>query len=112
MLHCPFAPYFPCSVLCVYFQPMFPTLHCYAYAPPGATMSVPLARAVSSFITSVAVGKDMVPRMTIPSMHRLMQQSVRCVHVVTWEWFHLLTLTHTGITVSRCLAQTLRRLLL
>ena len=48
------------------------SVRCIAYAPPGATMSVPLARAVGSFVTSVVIGKDMVPRLSLPTVHSLL----------------------------------------
>lgn len=56
---------------------MYPTLHCYGYAPPAMTMSAALSSAVSSFITSVVVGKDLVPRFSLKNFHALIEDSVR-----------------------------------
>ena len=61
-------------------QQWYPNLHCYAYAPPGATMSTQLSDAVSSFITSVVVGKDMVPRLCLSNVHALVEDAV-CARV-------------------------------
>ena len=53
-------------------QAEYPGVKCFAYAPPGATLSLPMAREVSSFVTSVVVGKDMVPRVSLPTVHALL----------------------------------------
>jgi hypothetical protein len=44
-------------------------------------MSVQLATAVSSFISSVVVGKDMVPRLSLPAIHALLGDVVRAWRV-------------------------------
>jgi hypothetical protein len=58
-------------------QGEFDSVQCFAYAPPGATMSRALSRSVSSFVTPVVVGKDMVPRMSLPTVHALLGDMVR-----------------------------------
>ncbi len=63
-------------------QRRFP-VHCYAFAVPGASMSVPLSDAVSSFITSVVVGKDMVIRLSLRSVHSLLEDAVRGVSALS-----------------------------
>lgn len=68
------------SVLALILKARFPHVKCYAFAPPGATMSVQLATAVSSFVSSVVVGKDMVPRLSLPAIHALLGDVVS-VHV-------------------------------
>ena len=40
----------------------YPDLFCIAFSPPGALMSKNLSHAVTSFCTSISVGKDVVPR--------------------------------------------------
>ena len=67
-----------CLVLYLYLsvlltlQAEYPAVKCFAYAPPGATLCRALARAVSSFVTSVVIGKDMVPRLSLPNVHALL----------------------------------------
>jgi hypothetical protein len=76
------------------FQKEYPGVKCFAYAPPGATMSAAMGVAVSSFITSVVVGKDMVPRLSLPTVHALLGDVVRfpqsCARID-------LTLTHYAV---------------
>lgn len=44
---------------------------CWAYAPPGGLVSPDVGSACSSFVTSVVVGRDMVPRLSFGAMHQL-----------------------------------------
>ena len=60
------------TVLAMLLKKEYPGLEAFAYAPPGATLSRPLASAVDSFITSVVLGKDMVPRMSLPTIYALL----------------------------------------
>ena len=71
-------------------------MKCYAFAPPGATMSVQLATAVSSFVSSVVIGKDMVPRLSLPAIHALLGDVVRAWRVGWGTGLgHACTRTHT-----------------
>ena len=40
-------------------------------------MSQVMGKAVSSFVTSVVIGKDMVPRLSLPNVHALLGDVVR-----------------------------------
>ena len=78
------------SLLAIILKPKFPNLHCFAFSPPGCVIkycslycdhsiiiivyvihpsidAVPYSR---SFITSVVVGNDIVPRLVF--MHNIM----------------------------------------
>ena len=50
------------AILAILMQQQFPALHCYAFSPPGGLVSAPCAEETKSFITSLVVGKDVVPR--------------------------------------------------
>eukprot|EP00106_Octopus_bimaculoides_P022591 XP_014790033.1 PREDICTED: sn1-specific diacylglycerol lipase alpha-like [Octopus bimaculoides] len=50
------------SILAILLKRQYPNLHCYAYSPPGGLISEECAEQTKSFITSVIVGKDIVPR--------------------------------------------------
>lgn len=59
------------TLLALQLKPYFPHLKCYAFSPPGALASPALGRLMEPFVTSVVIGKDLVPRMTLPSLIRL-----------------------------------------
>ena len=62
------------SILAMLLRPQYPDLHCYAFAPPGL-LSLPAAIFSRSFITSVVLGKDVVPRLGLYQM-KFMQQDI------------------------------------
>lgn len=49
---------------------------CIAYCPPGALLTRRLAGSLAPWVTSVVVGKDAVPRMTVATLRRLMDDMV------------------------------------
>lgn len=49
---------------------------CIAYCPPGALLTRRLAVSIAPWVTSVVVGKDLVPRMTVATLRRLMDDMV------------------------------------
>ncbi|XP_048240109.1 diacylglycerol lipase-alpha-like isoform X11 [Haliotis rufescens] len=59
------------AILAILLQPEFPTLHCYAFSPPGGLISISCVEETKSYITSVVVGKDVVPRIGLPQMELL-----------------------------------------
>ncbi len=67
------------TLLALILKSKYPRLTSIVYAPPGATLSTALGLAVTSFITSVVVGKDMVPRLSLPTTHALLGDVVRHV---------------------------------
>lgn len=62
------------ALLALMLKPYFPGLQCYAFSPPGALVSRRLARAMESFVTSVFVGKDVICRLSIPSISSLLNE--------------------------------------
>lgn len=60
-------------------QQHFPSLRCIAYSPPGGAVSVALGRAMAPFTTCVVIGKDLIPRMTVSTLGRLMDELVVAV---------------------------------
>lgn len=67
------------AVLSVLLRSAFPGLKCYAFSPPGGLLSKPLADYSKEFIVSVVVGKDLVPRLSIPNMEDLKRRILRMV---------------------------------
>eukprot|EP01138_Halocafeteria_seosinensis_P008044 gb/GECG01008220.1/.p1 GENE.gb/GECG01008220.1/~~gb/GECG01008220.1/.p1 ORF type:complete len:1009 (+),score=93.70 gb/GECG01008220.1/:1-3027(+) len=59
------------TVLTPFLAPSFPSLKCYAYSAPGATVSPSFSVALRPFVTTVVLGKDMVPRLGFPNLRRL-----------------------------------------
>ena len=55
---------------------IYPGLKCIAYSCPGGLVSKNLAHAMADWCTAVVVGKDAVPRMSVPNLGRLMDEMV------------------------------------
>ncbi|KAK7068206.1 hypothetical protein SK128_005996 [Halocaridina rubra] len=65
-------------VLAAMMRPMYPNLKCFAFSPPGGLCSREFALATKSFVMSVIVGDDLVPRLSMNSIHDLRHKIV-CV---------------------------------
>lgn len=52
-------------------------MRCWSFCPPGGLLSANLSAAVAPFVTSVVVGKDVVPRISIVNLGRLIDEMVR-----------------------------------
>jgi sn1-specific diacylglycerol lipase len=50
------------AVLAMLLREKYPNLFCYAYSPPGATLSYDATKYAEDFILSVVIGKDMIAR--------------------------------------------------
>ncbi|XP_062404852.1 diacylglycerol lipase-alpha isoform X1 [Sardina pilchardus] len=50
------------AILSFLLRPLYPSLHCYAYSPPGGLLSEDAMEYSKEFCTSVVLGKDLVPR--------------------------------------------------
>ncbi|KAI1301229.1 Diacylglycerol lipase-alpha [Halotydeus destructor] len=59
------------TILSIMLRDKYPSLHCFAYAPPGGLLSLPAVEYSESFITSVVLGKDVVPRLGLHQMESL-----------------------------------------
>ncbi|KAM5152092.1 diacylglycerol lipase-beta [Mantella aurantiaca] len=67
------------ALLAITLRSSFPTLKCYAFSPPGGLLSKALAEYSQSFIISVILGKDLVPRLSLPNMEDLKNRILRMV---------------------------------
>lgn len=67
------------SLLAIMLRNSFPTLKCYAFSPPGGLLSKGLADYSKNFIISIIVGKDLVPRLSMPNMEDLKTRILRMV---------------------------------
>lgn len=67
------------AVLAVLLRNSFPTLQCYAFSPPGGLLSKALADYSKTFVMSVVLGKDLVPRLSIPNMEDLKRRILKIV---------------------------------
>ncbi|XP_069501724.1 diacylglycerol lipase-beta isoform X2 [Ambystoma mexicanum] len=67
------------AILSIMLKKDFPTLRCYAFSPPGGLLSKALADYSKNFIVSVIVGKDLVPRLSMPNMEDLKSRILRMV---------------------------------
>lgn len=67
------------SLLAVLLRSTHPTLECYAFSPPGGLVSKALADYSKQFIISVVLGKDLVPRLSIPNMEDLKRRILKMV---------------------------------
>jgi hypothetical protein len=63
------------ALLSLLLRPHFTSLRCYAISPPGALVSRHLGAAMDGWTVSVVVGKDLVPRMSLPSLHGLLDEA-------------------------------------
>ena len=61
------------AVLALQLLPDFPSLHCFAYAPPTAVASPLLAQQCQPFVTTVALGQDVVVGLTVDSLRSLLR---------------------------------------
>ncbi|XP_071763907.1 diacylglycerol lipase-beta [Centroberyx gerrardi] len=67
------------SLLAILLRNSFPTLQCYSFSPPGGLMSKALADYSKDFVISVVLGKDLVPRLSIPNMEDLKRRILKMV---------------------------------
>lgn len=67
------------SLLAALLHSDYPTLKCYAFSPPGGLMSKALADYSKQFVVSVVLGKDLVPRLSIPNMEDLKKRILKMV---------------------------------
>jgi putative lipase involved disintegration of autophagic bodies len=59
------------TVLACKLKAEYPSVRCIAYSPPGGFISAELAEYTKSFVMSVIIGDDIVPRLSIISVHNL-----------------------------------------
>ncbi|XP_045197127.2 diacylglycerol lipase-alpha-like isoform X2 [Mercenaria mercenaria] len=59
------------AILAIMLQQEYQEVQCYAYSPPGGLLSSECVEATKSFITSVVIAKDVVPRIGLHQMELL-----------------------------------------
>lgn len=63
-------------LVALYLRNYFPRVKCWAFAPPGGLADPNVADAAQDFCTSVVLGKDWIPRLTVGSFARLRDEMV------------------------------------
>ncbi|XP_030232284.1 sn1-specific diacylglycerol lipase alpha isoform X1 [Gadus morhua] len=56
------------AILSFLLRPQYPTLQCYSYSPPGGLLSEDAMEYSKDFVTSVVLGKDLVPRIGLSQL--------------------------------------------
>ncbi|XP_059383078.1 diacylglycerol lipase-alpha-like isoform X2 [Carassius carassius] len=56
------------AILSFLLRPQYPSLHCYSYSPPGGLLSEDAMEYSKEFVTSVVLGKDLVPRIGLSQL--------------------------------------------
>mmetsp|Transcript_25683 Transcript_25683/g.55250 ORF Transcript_25683/g.55250 Transcript_25683/m.55250 type:complete len:661 (-) Transcript_25683:16-1998(-) len=59
------------AILGAMFRPTYPSLKCYAYCPPGCSVSMNFALQCEDFVTSIVLGNDIIPRIRGPNFEML-----------------------------------------
>ncbi|XP_034942676.1 sn1-specific diacylglycerol lipase alpha isoform X1 [Chelonus insularis] len=67
------------SILAILMRQEYPDLVCFSYAPPGGLLSMPAQQYTQEFITSVVVGKDVVPRIGLRQMESLRADLINAI---------------------------------
>lgn len=65
-------------VLAALLKPQYEGIKCFAFSPPGGLCSREFAQATQNFVMSVVVGDDLVPRLSMNSLHDL-RHKIKCV---------------------------------
>lgn len=64
------------SLISLKLRHYYPQLKCFAFSCPGGLVNKKLSHAMTSFCTSIAVGKDCIPRSSVATIARLMDELV------------------------------------
>lgn len=72
------------ALVALYIRSFYPNSRCWAFEPPGGLVDGTLAEAAADCVTSVVLGKDWVPRLSLASFERLRDEMVR-VASIFWE---------------------------
>ncbi|XP_037938608.1 diacylglycerol lipase-alpha isoform X2 [Teleopsis dalmanni] len=67
------------AILAILMKPDYPSLQCFSYSPPGGLLSMPAVEYSKSFITSVVLGKDLVPRIGLYQMEALRADLINAI---------------------------------
>ena len=58
-------------ILALKLKSEYPNIKCIAFSPPGGLISQHLAEYTRSFVMSVVIGDDIVPRLSVHTVHNL-----------------------------------------
>ncbi|CAL8465267.1 g4802 [Coccomyxa elongata] len=64
------------ALVALYIRSFYPNSRCWAFEPPGGLVDGTLAEAAADCVTSVVLGKDWVPRLSLASFERLRDEMV------------------------------------
>ncbi|XP_006813555.1 diacylglycerol lipase-beta-like [Saccoglossus kowalevskii] len=78
------------ALLTILLHNTWPGLHCYAYSPPGGLLSSEGCVYSKDLITSVVVGKDVIPRLSIQTMEDMRQKILRVLRNNTQPKYQIL----------------------
>ncbi|EFX72758.1 hypothetical protein DAPPUDRAFT_58603 [Daphnia pulex] len=71
------------AILALLLRHEYPHVHCYAYSPPGGLLSLPAAEFTKEFVTSIVVGKDVVPRLGLHQLETLRSSLMTAINKST-----------------------------
>ncbi|KAK6187867.1 hypothetical protein SNE40_005799 [Patella caerulea] len=67
------------AILAMKLRPDYPDLICYAFSPPGGLLSPNASQHAQDYICSVILGKDVIPRLGMPTMNKLKCQILKAL---------------------------------
>ncbi|KAK3855217.1 hypothetical protein Pcinc_038364, partial [Petrolisthes cinctipes] len=67
------------TILAILLKQQHHNLSCFAYSPPGGLLSMPAVEYTRGFITSVVVGKDVVPRIGLNQMEAMRADLINAI---------------------------------
>ena len=67
------------TLLSLLLQPAYPEIKCYAFSPPGGLISLTAAKHTEHFCLSVIIGDDLVPRLSLSALEKLMHRVERAL---------------------------------
>ncbi|XP_077979551.1 diacylglycerol lipase-beta-like [Glandiceps talaboti] len=78
------------ALLSILLHNTWPGLYCYAYSPPGGLLNAEGCLYSKDFITSVVLGKDVIPRLSLQSLDDLKQKVHRVLRNNTQPKYQIL----------------------
>ncbi|KAF8776834.1 diacylglycerol lipase-beta-like [Argiope bruennichi] len=67
------------ALLAVLLRPIYPNLRCYSFSPPGGLMSLEGVKYTEDFVMSIALGDDLVPRLSVPNIEDMKRKLLNCI---------------------------------
>lgn len=88
------------AILSVILRAEFPSVRCYAYSPPSGIVKETCVEDTKSFVTSVVVGKDLVPRIGVSQTDAFRRRLLEALSGCNRSKWRIIC----GATCCRCLA--------